>query len=294
MTQAAFEGIMLLVLTWAAMFSVRAGLFNLALEAEFASGIVASFFAWMFCPSIMRLNLFVAGLGCVVVATIVGGVVGKVYGWLTARADLDPIVCGIALNGAIVPFGAWAYSSWYLPWESAERGGRNLSARIMALNLDEAGLVLCFIVLAAGLSGFFTWWLRNSPKGTRLLASGLSEAAAREAGIEVRRIRLTASVWSGCVCALAGALYVFFVSASSYSTESTMGRGFVALAVSLSARRGVFLVGWLAFVLGALSTLSQTWFRDIFSSRIQEGNIAFIAGAIPYFAVLALLVYNRA
>lgn len=288
MTQVTFEAALLVLLTWAALLSVRAGLFDVSLDAKFAVGCVTTLFAWRFCPEVLRNNLLFAGILGIVVSVASAGAVGSIYGWLAARRKLDPIVSGMALNFATIPLAAWAVGAWYRPWESANQGARNLSRMLTERYTDQSGGawgIFLFILLGSAL---FTWWANNTVTGTRLMASGLSEAAAAEAGLNVNDLRAKAAKWSGYCCGLAGALYIYFIS-PSFMAESTIGRGFLALAITMSARRSVFLVCILAFLLGGLRTLSQTVLRSLLEDRVGESAVGYIADAVPTFLILFVL-----
>jgi ABC-type uncharacterized transport system permease subunit len=286
--QVAFEAALLVLLTWASLLSVRAGLFDVSLDAKFAIGIVAALFAWQFCPEVLRNNLLLAGVFGTLVAVGSAGAIGGVYGWLSARRKLDQIVAGMALNFAIIPLAAWAYGAWYRPWESSDKGIHNLSRQLTDHYADQsaAAWIIAIGVLVA--SAFLAWAANNTVTGTRLMASGLSSAAAAEAGVDVDDFRAKAAKWSGYCCGLAGALYVYFIS-PSFTAESTIGRGFLALAITMTARRSVFYVCCLAFALGVLKTLSQTLLRSLLKDRVADSTVGFMADAIPPLLVLVVL-----
>lgn len=290
MTQAAFEGSLLVLLTWAALLSIRAGLFNVALEAKFAVGMFATLLAWRYCPAVLRNNLLLAGILGTLMAALLAGVVGHFYGWLTAKRHLDPIVSGVALNFSIIPLAAWASNVLYRSWERNAPGTNNLSRRLTELYSDQssAALVISVVILVA--SAMFAWWIISTVTGTRLMASGLSSSAALEAGIDVNEIRARAARWSGYYCGLAGALYIYFISPSSFTADATIGRGFLALAVTLIARKSVFWVCCVAFLLGAVRTGSQTMLRRLLEGQGSESIVGFIAEAAPFFIILLIFV----
>jgi simple sugar transport system permease protein len=95
-------------------------------------------------------------------------------------------------------------------------------------------LVIGFVLCAA-----LWFWLRNTPKGFELRATGLSEQAARFAGANTRVIRFWALSVSGAIAGLGGALHLLGQE-GRYSEGFSPGFGFDSLGVALLAGSSPF------------------------------------------------------
>src|SRR5438105_3271677 len=95
-------GVPLLFGVWGAILSVRVGLFNVALEGIITAGAFSHAMIWALLLSQHGWSPPGALLIAVTGSLCVGLIVGWLFGLLTARSRLDPIISGVALNMLIL------------------------------------------------------------------------------------------------------------------------------------------------------------------------------------------------
>jgi simple sugar transport system permease protein len=126
------------------------------------------------------------------------------------------------------------------------------------------------------------WLLKRTRLGLRIRACGENPVAALAAGINVRRVRITALCISGAICALGG----IHLAYDQHRFESGMsgGRGFIALAaVVLSGwRAGRAAAACIAF--GFLEAL-----QIILQDASSGSKSATLIQLLPYVATLVVL-----
>ncbi len=220
----------------------------------------------------------------IVVGVAAGALLSVLHAWLTEHTRIDAVVSGIALN-------LLAYSATRLSLRALYDSASN-SPSVAGFRLGPTGsagwqllvrvLVDPVTIVALAAIAVSPWLLHNTRLGLRLRACGENPTAAQAAGIDVRRVRLTALAISGAICALGGVHLAY----DQHRFESGMsgGRGFIALAA-------VVLSGWrparaaaacLAF--GALEAL-QIGLQDL----SRASNAATLVQLLPFVATLVVL-----
>jgi general nucleoside transport system permease protein len=226
----------------------------------------------------------------IVVAIVVGGLLGVVHAWLTVSVRADQIIAGTMMN--IAAFGITGYLNRLIITPSG-RGGAGVipTFRIpdgvanlpvvgpvfeMFLNQGPIAMSVLAIVIVLQLALFRTRW------GLRTRAVGEHPKAADTVGIDVYRLRYL-NVIIGCgLAGLAGA-FLTLESTGSFQNGMTGGRGFIALAAMIFGRWtpvGAFL--------GALLFGTATALGVVVNVRIPEGDLGTIMRAIPSFWYAAL------
>ncbi|MEK7668841.1 MAG: ABC transporter permease, partial [Gemmatimonadota bacterium] len=94
--------------------------------------------------------------------------------------------------------------------------------------------------------------------GLALRAAGESPAAARAAGLDVRRLRFGAAVFGGLLLGVAGGALVL-AQAGSFAERMTAGRGFIAIAIVVLGRWRPVGAVLAALVFGAASALQYAF-----------------------------------
>jgi simple sugar transport system permease protein len=226
--------------------------------------------------------------GSVVLGVVVGMALGSglsvLHAWLVERTRIDAVVSGIALN-------LLAYSATRLALRAIYDSASN-SPSIPGFRLGPTGtagwqllarvVVDPVTVLAVIAIAVSPWLLTNTRLGLRLRACGENPEAALAAGLNVRRIRITALAISGAICSLGG----IHLAYDQHRFESGMsgGRGFIALAA-------VVLSGWrparaaaACVAFGFLEAL-QIALQDV----SQQSRAATLVQLLPFVATLVVL-----
>lgn len=132
-----------------------------------------------------------------------------------------------------------------------------------------------------------TWWtLRSTRFGLRLRAVGGDPDSAAVLGISIRRHRTAAALIAGAFGGVAGAA-LSLASIGTFAPMMSGGRGFIALAVVILARRhpiGVAAAALLIGVFDSLALLAQTRSLGLPVEAYQ---------AMPWIAAFVLLYVDR-
>ena len=190
------------------LFSERAGIINIALEAMMLAGA----FTAASVTSSTGSPWF--GLASAAVAGILLALVHAV-GCIRYRAD--QVVSGTALNILMIGLpgflgGALFRSSGSTPQIPQDQ------------LLPLSPIVIAFAAVPAG------WYLLYRTRfGLRLRAVGENPEAADAAGVDVARIQYAGVLLSGALAAIGGA-YLSIGQSSLFTRNMTSGRGFIALA----------------------------------------------------------------
>lgn len=180
-------------------------------------------------------------LVAVALALLAALAIGFVNGWLVGRGGIQPIIITLATliagrglaqvlsnDGELVPIG---------------------NAAFKALGRGHVGPVPVPVVIAAAAVALTAFALRATPFGRYVLATGGNPAAARLAGVPVRRTLVTVYVLSALLAGLAGLIEVARLGASD---AAKVGLNIELDAIAATVIGGTALVGGRATVLGTV------------------------------------------
>lgn len=247
------------------LFSERAGVINIALEAFMLVGA--------FVAAIVTLQTgspelgFLAGGGAGLLSALV-------FGFAVIHGRANQVVAGAAMNllvmGSIPLFLKLLYES------AGGTPSLEMSQRFQFFPLWFAWVVALLV-----------WFLfKKTPFGLWISFAGENPAALDAAGISVHKVRYAAVAISGLLAALGGATLSICLS-SGYSRNMVAGRGFMALAALILGkwRPGPAMAACLFF-----------GFMEAMQNRLQavdlQGGVSipsqFVA-VIPYLATILVL-----
>lgn len=232
--QVLFKATTLIGTGLAVAVAFRAGLFNIGAEGQmYLGGLAAAAFALLLSPAWPK--LFAAPL-VLFVGALAGGVWAAIPALLRAYLGVHEVINTIMLNFVAFALGSWILVHKLALFETVHSAEIPAVARLSRLDtllpaFRGAPLNVCFLVMLVlcGVAYLLLWRTRW---GYEVRATGLSEPAARHAGIPVRRRLVEAMVLSG---ALAGAVSANFVQGYKYYFEEgfTADAGFKGIAVAL-------------------------------------------------------------
>jgi simple sugar transport system permease protein len=206
------------------------------------------------------------------------------HAFLVERARIDAVVSGIALNllafaGTRMSLRGLFGSASNSPSIEAFRFGPTGSRGALLLARVLLDPVTILAVIATVATPFI---LARTRFGLRTRAAGENPAAASLSGVNVPRVRYTALLVSGAICALGGVHLAF----DQHRFESGMsnGRGFIALAA-------VVVSGWRAerAVLACLAFGALEALQIVLQDQAKRSAGADLIQLLPYVATLLVL-----
>lgn len=264
----------ILVLT-ALAFAVpyTSGLLNVGGEGQMYAGAIASAGVGLsLAPSTPTVVALLASVGGGVVAgALWAGIVGVLRAWASA----NEMITSLMLNFVAFALANYAVSVlWPVPGVGQQTQPVIPSARFPELwaNTPLNTAVLLALVVAAGV-----WWiLRRTQLGFKMRVAGLSEGAARQAGVSIRGVTTTTFLLAGGCAGAAGAISVLGVNGALYNGFSA-DYGFIGIAVALVARSSPILIVPAAVLFAALRVGSDNLFAN---AGISPSLGAVIVGAL--------------
>ena len=266
----------------------RSGVVNIGIEGIM---LMAAFFGYLtgfaFHDAIGSGQSLALGI---VVAVLVGALLGLVHAWLTVSVRADQIIAGTMMN--IAAFGVTGYLNRLIITPSG-LGGAGVIAPfhlpdpvanlplvgpILVMFFDQGPIAMSvlFIVIALQFALFRTRW------GLRTRSVGEHPKAADTVGIDVYRQRYLNVIFGCALAGLAGA-FLTLESTGSFQNGMTNGRGFIALAAMIFGR-------WtpIGAFGGALLFGTATALGVVVSIRVPEGDLGGIMRSIPSYWYAAL------
>jgi simple sugar transport system permease protein len=239
----------------------RAGMFNIGIEGMMLVGAFAGIAGGAVTGSTL------AGL---VFAAVVTAGLGAIYGAIIAGLRADQVVTGIGFNIVVLGATSLLRSSW-------------LTERIVTLSpailgrhpipglsdipfvgrvfFDQSPVVYAAYVILPVVSLFL---FRTRP-GLLLRAVGEQAVAADSAGVPVVGTRIAAMTFGGMMAGLAGAYLSIVATSGVFIENMTLGRGFLAIAITIFGRWKPYRVALAALLFGAAEALQ-------FSSQAAFGG----------------------
>lgn len=265
----------------AAVVADRAGVTNIGLEGimmiSALTGVIFSAWtqsAWL-------------GLLC---AILLGVATALMIGFFALKLKTDIILAGIAVN--MLGNGGTIF---FMYLASGDRGySANLASKVMP-TVNIPGLqsipILGDILSGHNILTYFAFiavllvWilLYKTPMGLQIRAVGESPNAADSVGVSVNRIKYIALAISGALAGMGGA-FMSMGYMSSFNTNMTAGRGFIALAAEAMGR---------GEPIGTMLTSLLFGFADALANNMQSlGLPQELVAMTPYvFTIVGLAVY---
>ena len=238
----ALKSVPLLLVGVGICISFRANVINIGGEGQMVMGAL---FATITALGLSGLPGFIL-LPLVLIMGLLGGAIwGGIAGALKAYLNVNEILSTIMLNIVAVQFMNFLLGGPLMDPAEIERGTRIPQTARMPLSTDLPSLVEgtnlhagFIIALLAAVAAYFLLW--RTSLGFKLRSVGLSQDAARYAGIPVKRSIVSALALSGAMAGLAGVLLVFGSESHTMVTDGsstgfTGSAGFNGIVVALFA-----------------------------------------------------------
>ena len=262
------------------VIAFRANVINIGAEGQLVLGGLFSTMAALYLPEMPSWVM----IPLVLIAGTIGGALwGWIPGVLKAYYQVNEILSTIMLNIVAVQLMAYLLRGPLIDPAEIERGTRiPQTARLT----EAADLPLLFgsdrfhigpiLAVLAAIGAYYLLW--RTPMGFRLRAVGLSEHAARYAGIPVRRTIALALTMSGALAGLGGAVLVFGSESHRMVTDGS----------TLGFTGGAGFNGIVAALLGGLHPLWTIPASFLFGGLIVGGQALQRAVQVPSALIIAL------
>jgi ABC-type uncharacterized transport system permease subunit len=282
-------GTILLFAAIGEIFAERAGVMNLGVEGMMLLGAMAGF-----STSLATQN---AWLG-LLVAILAGGLLSLAHGLVTIHFQADQVVSGLSLTflgtglALVLGEGLTGQNPPLIPEFSIPF----LSSIPFLGNIFFSNhSVLVYVgYLFVPLTWYFIFKTRP---GMHLRAVGEKPSAADTLGINVYGVRYFYVFVGGCLAGLAGATISLSVSPGWYSSQTTSGQGWIAIALVIFAQwnpvqaaLGGYLFGMLRrFILDLQGPAMLFGFPN---PIFLNNNLSFFLQMMPFLLTIVALVWG--
>ncbi len=256
----------------------RSGIVNVGLEGMMLAGAFTGYAAASATGSPPL------GAAC---AALAGAALGYSFGRVVADQRGNPIVAGVALNlvvmGSTTALMRTVFPAGRQPLLPALPQLRvPLLADLPYLGEPVFSQSPYLYALAVAML-LVWWWLYRTVAGLRIAAAGERPQALALAGADVTAPRRTAATVCGLLAGLGGSQIVI-EGTGVFTEQATAGRGFVALAIAVVARRHPLLVAPAALAYGASEA---TALRLMAFGSPAVGAMSELLAGLPFALTLA-------
>ncbi|MDK1009891.1 MAG: ABC transporter permease [Actinomycetota bacterium] len=262
------------------VIAFRASVINIGAEGQLVLGGLFGTIAALYLPGMPSFIM----IPTVLLAGVVGGALwGWIPGALKAYYRVNEILSTIMLNIVAVQLMNYLLRGPLIDPAEIERGTRIPQTERLT---ESADLPLLFgsdrlhigpvLAVLCAIAAYYLLW--RTPLGYRLRAVGLSEHAARYAGMPVRRTIALALTLSGALAGLGGAVLVFGSESHRMVTDGS----------TLGFTGGAGFNGIVAALLGGLHPIWTIPAAFLFGGLIVGGHALQRAVQVPSALIIAL------
>jgi ABC-type uncharacterized transport system permease subunit len=267
----------------------RAGIMNLGVEGMMLLGAMAAFKT-----SLATGNPWLGLLAGIVA----GGILSLAHGLVTIHFQADQVVSGLSLTflgtglALVLGEGLTGQNAPLIP--SVDIPLLVNIPYVGPLFFKDFNILVYIGYLFIPLSWFF---IQKTRPGMHLRAVGEKPSAADTLGINVYGVRYLYTFIGGCLAGLAGATISIAVSPGWYSSLTTSGQGWIAVALvifaqwnPLRAALGGYLFGMLRrFMLDLQGPMVLLGMRNPF---FYDNNLVFFLQMTPFILTIIALVWG--
>ena len=227
--QSTFVGVMAIGLA----IVIIAGHMDLSVES--VAALSAMVISMLFCASgigmgiILRPEWLVIPVS-ILIALVIGGVIGFMNGWLVVR---------LKMNAFIVTLASYIWVRGLVVAISGGRSAQGLSPPLRSMGIETVAYIPLIAWLAIICFGLFTFIMQRTPFGRHITMIGGNAVATFRAGIKVDKIMLVSFVLAGAIAGLAGWLLAIRTSGAT----ANLGTGMLFNAFAAVVIGGVSLKG---------------------------------------------------
>ncbi len=257
----------------------RARLWNIGGEGQFLVGALAASALGAYgldgLPAFLLIPLILLA------GVLAGAFWAGLAGWMRVKRGVPEVISTIMLNFVAAQLLSYLVHGPMQERSHAQPASLPLPANATLPPLWPGTTLHWGFPLALALVCVVAVFLFRTGAGFAQRVVGANPEAARVAGMDVDRTRLTAMLWSGALCGLAGAVELSGVVGTLYENYAP-GYGFAAVAVALLGRLNPWGILASALFFGALTAGSGSMERTAGVSA----NLSYVLQAITLLVLL--------
>jgi simple sugar transport system permease protein len=273
----------------------RSGRVNLGLEGTLVMGAMVGygvscitgteFFikpdspkAWMLLPPALApwLGMLVAG--------VVGALLGVMHAVICNRPKVNPVAVGIAMMIFGVGLASYMGKPFIQP-PAPQLPSIDFGAWSSVSQVRAALQVNVLFVIGLVLAPLLAWMLKSTRWGMILRLAGESEAAALAMGYSVNRIRIVATAAGGFLAGIGGS-YLSLSYPGSWTEQISSGQGLMAVALVIFARWDPIRCLLASLLFGGVGSLGLA----LQSVHLSSASVAYLWNATPYVLTVAIMI----
>jgi simple sugar transport system permease protein len=251
----------------------KSGRVNLGLEGTLVMGAMSAYAISYYSGS--------AWLG-VLVAGLVGSVLGALHGWLCSLPRVNDVAIGIALISLGTGLAFFLGKPFIQP-SATKLPAIDLGFWSSSPEVRSALQINALFVVGLLLAPAIAFLLARTRWGLVLRTVGESSDAARSMGYRVNTVRAIATTCGGFLAGVAGSFLSLFYP-GSWNERLSSGQGLMAVALVIFAQWNPVRCLWAALLFGASSALGPALQSVGVSSGYQLFN------AVPYVLTLGIMI----
>ncbi len=183
--------------------------------------------------------------GTMVIALLLGAALGSINGILTVFGKLQPFIATLAtmaiMNGLVLTIT-----------EGASQAPKGLDPAFKNFGAGYVGVVPIPVIVMAITAVFFWWLMTKTTFGRYIYTTGSNKIAARNAGVGIKTIEISAYALSGLLAALASFLVVARIGSFQPATTHNGGDSMAVTAIAAVVIGGASLLGGKGKIIGAV------------------------------------------
>ncbi len=236
----------------------KAGIFNIGISGQMLGAGTAMIFVVHLFNELGIADKIPNGAGQVImvlIAMIVGALFALVIGALEVYLKVNSVVSAILLNW-IIYYVSFFLIATYIPNDGDKPTSSILfpdQFRLVDSEWGTGGLIpIAVIILVISISMFVIF--KHTVYGHKIVAVGLNKDASQYAGYKVKKIKLSAFAWSGCISGLlACVVYTSSILPAipiNITIDSIPTEGFEGIAISLIANNNPITIIFIGLLFG--------------------------------------------
>ncbi|MEA3351108.1 MAG: ABC transporter permease [Chloroflexota bacterium] len=285
-------GTVLLFAAIGEIFTERSGIINLGVEGMMLLGAMAGFSTSLATNS--------PSLG-VIAAMLSAGILSMAHGVVTIHFQADQVVSGLSLTflgtglALVLGEGLTGQNPPLIP--DFDIPGLALIPYIGPIFFQDHSLLVYIGYFFAPLSWYY---IHKTRPGMHLRAVGEKPEAADTLGVSVYGLRYLYTFVGGCLGGLAGATISLSVSPGWYSSQTTSGQGWIAIALVIFAQWNPIRAALGGYLFGAFRRLildlqGPKLLLGLVNPLYINSNLSFFLKMTPYIlTIIALVLGSRA